>query len=213
MTFEPGSKEYFRVHPKSGTVTLIEELDREVHFKTCNILNVLRILQWCYIFLFSQAQDEIEVFVSISDGLNKVSIVDLWVLAGVCYECCRDLSDALVWCQVAEKVSVFVMDANDERPQFQSMPSIVDVPEVRNYVSCFCFQLYFITSFRFHKMFLKLPGHQKWFWFECDLYKQACLKTVCVCVHRTLHLGVASTKCRQWTETPAQGDQSLTSSR
>ncbi|XP_016132310.1 cadherin-related family member 1 isoform X3 [Sinocyclocheilus grahami] len=77
MTSEPGSKEYFRVHPKSGTVTLIEELDRE-------------------------AQDEIEVFVSISDGLNKV----------------------------AEKVSVFVMDANDERPQFpQNMPSIVDVPE------------------------------------------------------------------------------------
>uniref|UniRef100_A0A8C2EAY8 Photoreceptor cadherin n=1 Tax=Cyprinus carpio TaxID=7962 RepID=A0A8C2EAY8_CYPCA len=76
MTFEPGSKEYFRVHPKSGTVTLIEELNRE-------------------------AQDAIEVFVSISDGLNKV----------------------------AEKVSVFVMDANDERPQFQTMPSIVDVPE------------------------------------------------------------------------------------
>uniref|UniRef100_A0A672QC12 Cadherin-related family member 1 n=1 Tax=Sinocyclocheilus grahami TaxID=75366 RepID=A0A672QC12_SINGR len=77
MTSEPGSKEYFRVHPKSGTVTLIEELDRE-------------------------AQDEIEVFVSISDGLNKVT----------------------------EKVSVFVMDANDERPQFpQNMPSIVDVPE------------------------------------------------------------------------------------
>uniref|UniRef100_A0A8C1RJC8 Cadherin-related family member 1a n=1 Tax=Cyprinus carpio TaxID=7962 RepID=A0A8C1RJC8_CYPCA len=48
MTFEPGSKEYFRVHPKSGTVTLIEELDRE-------------------------AQDAIEVFVSISDGLNKSS--------------------------------------------------------------------------------------------------------------------------------------------
>ncbi|XP_059422114.1 cadherin-related family member 1 isoform X3 [Carassius carassius] len=76
MIFEPGSKEYFRVHPKSGTVTLIEELDRE-------------------------AQDEIEVFVSISDGLNKVT----------------------------EKVSVFVMDANDERPQFQNMPSILDVPE------------------------------------------------------------------------------------
>uniref|UniRef100_A0A8C2HF62 Photoreceptor cadherin n=1 Tax=Cyprinus carpio TaxID=7962 RepID=A0A8C2HF62_CYPCA len=48
MTFEPGSKEYFRVHPKSGTVTLIEELNRE-------------------------AQDAIEVFVSISDGLNKSS--------------------------------------------------------------------------------------------------------------------------------------------
>ncbi len=135
MTFESGSKEYFRVHPKSGTVTLIEELDREVHFKTCNILNVLRILQWCYIFLFSQAQDDIEVFVSISDGLNKVSIVDF----RVCYECWRDLSDALVWCQVVEKVSVFVLDANDEIPQFQGMPSVVDVPEVRNYVSCFFF--------------------------------------------------------------------------
>uniref|UniRef100_A0A8C1RJD7 Cadherin-related family member 1a n=1 Tax=Cyprinus carpio TaxID=7962 RepID=A0A8C1RJD7_CYPCA len=64
MTFEPGSKEYFRVHPKSGTVTLIEELDREVNFK-----------------------------------------------------------------MYLSNVSVFVMDANDERPQFQTMPSIVDVPE------------------------------------------------------------------------------------
>ncbi|XP_030628708.1 cadherin-related family member 1a [Chanos chanos] len=76
LSFEPGSKEYFRVDPKTGTVTLVEELDRE-------------------------AQDEIEIFVSISDGLNKV----------------------------VEKVRVFVMDANDERPQFQNMPSIVDVPE------------------------------------------------------------------------------------
>ncbi|XP_066535930.1 cadherin-related family member 1 [Hoplias malabaricus] len=76
LSFDPGSKEYFRVDPKSGIVTLIEELDREV-------------------------QDEIEVLVSISDGLNKV----------------------------VEKVRVFVMDANDERPEFQNMPSIVDVPE------------------------------------------------------------------------------------
>ncbi|XP_051945588.1 cadherin-related family member 1 isoform X2 [Xyrauchen texanus] len=76
LAFEPGSKEYFRVHPKSGALTLIEELDRE-------------------------EQDEIEVLVSISDGLNKV----------------------------VEKVSVFVMDANDERPQFQNMPSVLDVPE------------------------------------------------------------------------------------
>ncbi|XP_036430119.1 cadherin-related family member 1 isoform X3 [Colossoma macropomum] len=76
LSFDPGSKEYFRVDPKSGVVTLIEELDREVH-------------------------DELEVLVSISDGLNKV----------------------------VEKVRVFVMDANDERPQFQNMPSIVDVPE------------------------------------------------------------------------------------
>uniref|UniRef100_A0AAR2K8I4 Cadherin-related family member 1 n=1 Tax=Pygocentrus nattereri TaxID=42514 RepID=A0AAR2K8I4_PYGNA len=46
LSFDPGSKEYFRVDPKSGVVTLIEELDRE-------------------------EQDELEVLVSISDGLNK----------------------------------------------------------------------------------------------------------------------------------------------
>ncbi|XP_031434505.1 cadherin-related family member 1 isoform X2 [Clupea harengus] len=76
LTFEPGSKELFRVDPKSGTVTLIEELDREV-------------------------QDEIEVFVSITDGRNKVT----------------------------EKVQVFVMDVNDEKPQFQNLPAILDVRE------------------------------------------------------------------------------------
>ncbi|XP_041921958.1 cadherin-related family member 1 [Alosa sapidissima] len=76
LTFEPGSKEYFKVDSKSGTVTLIEEIDREV-------------------------QDEIEVFVSITDGRNKVT----------------------------EKVQVFVMDVNDEKPQFQNMPAIVDVLE------------------------------------------------------------------------------------
>ncbi|KAL2083578.1 hypothetical protein ACEWY4_021351 [Coilia grayii] len=76
LAFEPGSKEYFQVDPKSGEVTLIEELDREV-------------------------QDEIEVLVSITDGRNKVT----------------------------EKVHVFVMDVNDEKPQFQNMPAIVDVAE------------------------------------------------------------------------------------
>jgi len=30
LTFEKGSTEYFRVEPKSGNVTLIQELDREV---------------------------------------------------------------------------------------------------------------------------------------------------------------------------------------
>lgn len=30
LTFEKGSKEYFRVESKSGNVTLIQELDREV---------------------------------------------------------------------------------------------------------------------------------------------------------------------------------------
>ncbi|XP_017570787.2 cadherin-related family member 1 isoform X1 [Pygocentrus nattereri] len=47
LTFEKGSKEYFRVEPKSGRVTLISELDREV-------------------------EDEIAVLVSITDGRNKV---------------------------------------------------------------------------------------------------------------------------------------------
>lgn len=32
LTFERGSIEYFRVDPKSGNVTLIQELDREVNF-------------------------------------------------------------------------------------------------------------------------------------------------------------------------------------
>ncbi|XP_076831169.1 cadherin-related family member 1a isoform X2 [Brachyhypopomus gauderio] len=76
LAFDPGSKAYFHVDPKSGVVTLMEELDRE-------------------------GQDVIEVLVSISDGLN----------------------------QVVEKVRVFVMDANDEHPQFKNMPAIVDVPE------------------------------------------------------------------------------------
>uniref|UniRef100_A0A8C2GH33 Photoreceptor cadherin n=1 Tax=Cyprinus carpio TaxID=7962 RepID=A0A8C2GH33_CYPCA len=46
MTFDKGSKEYFSVEPKSGNVTLIQTLDREV-------------------------QDEIIAFVTITDGRNK----------------------------------------------------------------------------------------------------------------------------------------------
>ncbi|XP_014856727.1 PREDICTED: cadherin-related family member 1-like, partial [Poecilia mexicana] len=76
LTFEKGSTEYFRVEPKSGNVTLIQELDRE-------------------------KQDEISVIVSITDGRNKV----------------------------VETVRVFVTDANDEPPEFQSLPFITDVPE------------------------------------------------------------------------------------
>lgn len=33
LTFEKGSKEYFRVDSKSGNVTLIQELDREVSLR------------------------------------------------------------------------------------------------------------------------------------------------------------------------------------
>ncbi|XP_014910154.1 cadherin-related family member 1-like, partial [Poecilia latipinna] len=76
LTFEKGSTEYFRVEPKSGNVTLIQELDRE-------------------------KQGEISVIVSITDGRNKV----------------------------VETVRVFVTDANDEPPEFQSLPFITDVPE------------------------------------------------------------------------------------
>ncbi|XP_035000821.1 cadherin-related family member 1 isoform X2 [Hippoglossus stenolepis] len=47
LTFEQGSKEYFRVEAKSGNVTLVQELDRE-------------------------KQAEISMLVSITDGRNKV---------------------------------------------------------------------------------------------------------------------------------------------
>ncbi|KAF7705693.1 hypothetical protein HF521_020979 [Silurus meridionalis] len=76
ISFENGSKEYFMVESKSGRVTLIQELDRE-------------------------AEDEIVVLVSITDGRNKV----------------------------VEKVHVFVSDANDEKPEFLNLPYIANVPE------------------------------------------------------------------------------------
>ncbi|XP_055517641.1 cadherin-related family member 1 isoform X1 [Leucoraja erinacea] len=76
MTFEPGSKNYFSVDPQTGKVTLVEELDRE-------------------------KEDEIEVLVSISDGINKV----------------------------VETVRILVTDANDESPEFIKTPYIINVPE------------------------------------------------------------------------------------
>ncbi|XP_045923932.1 cadherin-related family member 1 [Micropterus dolomieu] len=76
LTFEKGSKEYFMVDPKTGNVTLIQELDRE-------------------------KQHEISVLVSITDGRNKV----------------------------VETVRVFVTDTNDEPPEFQNLPFIIDIPE------------------------------------------------------------------------------------
>uniref|UniRef100_A0A8D0BSZ0 Cadherin-related family member 1 n=1 Tax=Salvator merianae TaxID=96440 RepID=A0A8D0BSZ0_SALMN len=76
MTFEAGSRSYFAVDENRGNVTLIEELDRE-------------------------REDEIEVVVSISDGLSTV----------------------------AEKVRILVTDANDESPEFINTPYIVHVLE------------------------------------------------------------------------------------
>uniref|UniRef100_A0A8B9B9C1 Cadherin-related family member 1 n=1 Tax=Anser brachyrhynchus TaxID=132585 RepID=A0A8B9B9C1_9AVES len=76
LTYEAGSRRYFSVDRNLGNVTLIEELDRE-------------------------KEDEIEVIVSISDGLSTVS----------------------------EKVRILVTDANDESPEFMNTPYIVQVPE------------------------------------------------------------------------------------
>lgn len=45
LTFEKGSREYFRVEPKSGNVTLIQELDREVSLFEATL--VLKICQRC----------------------------------------------------------------------------------------------------------------------------------------------------------------------
>ncbi|OXB69747.1 UNVERIFIED_CONTAM: hypothetical protein H355_009742 [Colinus virginianus] len=76
LTYEAGSRRYFSVDGNLGNVTLIEELDRE-------------------------KEDEIEVIVSISDGLSTVS----------------------------EKVRILVTDANDESPEFVNTPYIVQVSE------------------------------------------------------------------------------------
>ncbi|KAM6442453.1 cadherin-related family member 1 isoform 2-T2 [Liasis olivaceus] len=76
MTFEAGSRKYFAVDENYGNVSLIAELDRET-------------------------EDEIEVVVSISDGLSTV----------------------------AEKVRVLITDANDESPEFINTPYIVQVLE------------------------------------------------------------------------------------
>uniref|UniRef100_A0A3Q1GJY4 Cadherin-related family member 1 n=1 Tax=Acanthochromis polyacanthus TaxID=80966 RepID=A0A3Q1GJY4_9TELE len=48
LSFDPGSKEYFRVDPESGNITLVEKLDRE-------------------------KQDSIDVLVSITDGQSKTT--------------------------------------------------------------------------------------------------------------------------------------------
>ncbi|XP_060951483.1 cadherin-related family member 1 [Limanda limanda] len=76
LTFEQGSKIYFRVEAKSGNVTLVQELDRE-------------------------KQAEISMLVSITDGRNKV----------------------------IETVRVFVTDINDEPPEFQNLPFLINIPE------------------------------------------------------------------------------------
>ncbi|XP_020779374.2 cadherin-related family member 1 [Boleophthalmus pectinirostris] len=76
LSFDPGTKEYFRVNSRTGNVTLIEPLDRE-------------------------RKDSLDVLVSISDGQSKVE----------------------------ERVTVFIMDTNDEKPEFQNLPGMTSVLE------------------------------------------------------------------------------------
>ncbi|KAM6916735.1 cadherin-related family member 1a isoform 1-T1 [Xenentodon cancila] len=76
LSFDPGTKEYLKVDPKNGNITLVEALDRE-------------------------KQDSIDVIISITDGRSKVT----------------------------ERVTIFVTDANDEKPEFQNMPAIINVVE------------------------------------------------------------------------------------
>ncbi|KAK1794145.1 hypothetical protein P4O66_011050, partial [Electrophorus voltai] len=61
LTFDQGSKEYFRVNPKSGQVTLIEALDREVSHIYKDSTRMLQLVE-----------NDIAVLVSITDGRNKV---------------------------------------------------------------------------------------------------------------------------------------------
>ncbi|KAG3264565.1 cadherin related family member 1 [Ictidomys tridecemlineatus] len=76
ISFDPSTRSVFSVDPNFGNITLVEELDRE-------------------------REDEIEVIISISDGLNLVT----------------------------EKVVILVTDANDEAPRFIQEPYVILVPE------------------------------------------------------------------------------------
>uniref|UniRef100_A0AAQ4R7M6 Cadherin-related family member 1 n=1 Tax=Gasterosteus aculeatus aculeatus TaxID=481459 RepID=A0AAQ4R7M6_GASAC len=84
LTFEMGSKEYFRADSKSGEVTLILELDRE------------------------KARSQ-EINTKMLSFFRDKSVDSSF--------------------QVFETVRVFVTDANDEPPEFQNLPFIIDIPE------------------------------------------------------------------------------------
>uniref|UniRef100_A0A674NDK3 Cadherin-related family member 1 n=1 Tax=Takifugu rubripes TaxID=31033 RepID=A0A674NDK3_TAKRU len=58
LSFDPGSKEYFRVEPISGNVTLVEQLDREVNCLRCSWRNILfpPPLKFLFTFLFLPLQ-------------------------------------------------------------------------------------------------------------------------------------------------------------
>lgn len=96
--------------------------------------------------------------------------------------------------QVVEKVTIFVMDTNDEKPEFQNMPAIIDVLEVR------WIKLLYLYIKRFNKCTFSAKLSS-----DCGY--------VCVAHFRQLNQEVASTKWRLWTETQAQEAQLHTISR
>lgn len=61
------------------------------------------------------------IYIYIIDTINYLSIINN-----------MSLNSLSLLLQVTEKVTVFVMDANDERPVFKNLPSFLDVPEVRH---------------------------------------------------------------------------------
>lgn len=78
LTFEKGNTEFFRVDSKSGNVTLIKELDREVRSHKVRQISESKLqpqVECDYLVFdsFFQKQSEISVQVSITDGRNKVS--------------------------------------------------------------------------------------------------------------------------------------------
>lgn len=78
LSFDPGAKEYFRIDPKSGNITLVEQLDREVNVAyRWNAWAISLRDVFVFINLFSlsaQKQDSIDVLVSITDGQSRVRI-------------------------------------------------------------------------------------------------------------------------------------------
>lgn len=85
-----------------------------------------------FMFLPSaQKKDSIDVLVSITDGQSKVapSARDTVKPTPIPDSLSISLTSTPSF-QVVERVTIFVMDANDEKPEFQNMPAIIDVLEV-----------------------------------------------------------------------------------
>ena len=62
---------------------------------------------------------------------------------------------------MVERVTVFVMDANDEKPEFQNMPAIVNVLEVSDPTPNICMFAWFVNS----SLFIDLETSYLFSWF------------------------------------------------